>query len=308
MKLRKTKTPPPTNRQRLLGDRQSSPTAFSYHSRRSELELNTGRQLLRTSTISAKRFGKFWLQRFGLFILLAVALVSLVSSVTLSTDPKVVLVAGSSQQPFLQDKQIYTQAVVKQLSSSIWNHNKITVNTERINQQLTAQFPELASVSLTLPLVSHRPIVYLRAAQPAIILHALSGSYVLDTTGKALLSGAVPPAVTALNLPTLTDQSGLAIAVNHEALRSSDVSFIQTVVAELKVHGLTPSSLILPAASSELDIHLLGQSYFIKFNLQAGDAPQQVGTFLAVQAQFKEKNVLPGAYVDVRVNGRAYYK
>jgi len=147
MKLRKTKTPSPTNRQRLLGDRQSSPTAFSYHSRRSELELNTGRQLLRTSTISAKRFGKFWLQRFGLFILLAVALVSLVSSVTLSTDPKVVLVAGSSQQPFLQAKQIYTQAVIKQLSSSIWNHNKITVNAERINQQLTAQFPELASVS-----------------------------------------------------------------------------------------------------------------------------------------------------------------
>ena len=308
MKLRNTKTPQPTNRQRLLGDRQSSPTAFSYHSRRSELELNTGRQLLRTSTMSAKRFGKFWLQRFGLFILLAVALVSLVSSVTLSTDPKVILVAGSSEQPFLQAKQIYTQAVVKQLSSSIWNHNKITVNTERINQQLTAQFPELASVSLTLPLVSHRPIVYLRAAQPAIILHALSGSYVLDTSGKALLGGAVPAAVTALNLPTLTDQSGLAIAVNHEALRSRDVRFIQTVVAELKTHGLTPSSLVLPVASSELDVHLSGQPYYIKFNLQSDDAPQQIGTFLAVQAQLKGQNVIPGAYVDVRVNGRAYYK
>jgi len=228
--------------------------------------------------------------------------------VTLSTDPKVVLVAGSSQQPFLQAKQIYTQAVIKQLSSSIWNHNKITVNAERINQQLTAQFPELASVSLTLPLVSHRPIVYLRAAQPAIILHALSGSYVLDTSGKALLGGAVPAAVMALNLPTLTDQSGLAIAVNHEALRSRDVRFIQTVVAELKTHGLTPSSLVLPVASSELDVHLLGQPYFTKFNLQSDDAPQQVGTFLAVQAQLKGQNVLPGAYVDVRVNGRAYYK
>jgi len=136
----------------------------------------------------------------------------------------------------------------------------------------------------------------------------LSGSYVLDTSGKALLGGAVPAAVMALNLPTLTDQSGLAIAVNHEALRSRDVRFIQTVVAELKTHGLTPSSLVLPVASSELDVHLLGQPYFTKFNLQSDDAPQQVGTFLAVQAQLKGQNVLPGAYVDVRVNGRAYYK
>ena len=182
------------------------------------------------------------------------------------------------------------------------------MNTERINQHLTSQFPELASVSMTLPLVSHRPVVYLRAAPPAIILHASSGSYVLDTTGKALLSGAVPPAVSALGLPVLTDQSDLVIAVNHEALRSSDVRFIQTIEFELKAHGLLPGSLILPAASSELDVHILGQPYFIKFNLQSDDARQQVGTFLAVQSQLKGQNILPSAYVDVRVDGRAYYR
>ena len=308
MKLRKNNPPTPTNRQRIMGSRQSTPTAFSYHSRRSELELNTGRQLLRTSTVSVKRFGKFWLQRFGLFILLAVALVCFVSAVTLSGNPRVVLIAGSSQQPFLQPKQVYTQAVTEQLGNSIWNRNKITVNTERINQRLAAQFPELASVSTTLPLISHRPIVYLRAAQPAIILHTSTGIFVLDTTGKALLGGSVPSAVSALGLPVLTDQSGLAIAVNHEALRSSDVRFIQTVVAELKGHGLTASGLILPAATSELDVHLLEQPYFIKFNLQADDARQQVGTFLAVETQLKGQNSLPASYVDVRVDGRAYYK
>lgn len=308
MKIRKSKTPPPSNRQRIMGDHQSSPTAFSYHSRRSELELNTGRQLLRASTVSAKRFGKFWLQRFGLFILLAVAVASLVSAATLSTNPKIVLVAGSNQQPFLQNQQIYGQAAARQLRSSIWNHNKITVNTTRINQQLAAQFPELARVSITLPLLSHRPLVYLQPATPAVILHSSSGSYVLDTTGKVLLGGAIPEAVDKLGLPVLTDQSGLAISINHQALRTSDVSFIQTVVGELKSHGFTPSSLVLPVASSELDVQLVAQPYFIKFNLQSFDARQQVGTFLAATAKLKSQNMLPGAYVDVRVNGRAYYK
>ncbi|MEO8105095.1 MAG: hypothetical protein ABI602_02040 [Candidatus Saccharibacteria bacterium] len=308
MKLLKTKTPPPSNRQRIMGDRQSSPTAFSYHSRRSELELNTGRQLLRVSKVSAKRFGKFWLQRFGLFILLSVAAISLVSAATLSTNPKIVLVAGSNQQPFLQNQQIYSQAVARQLRASIWNHNKITVNTTRINQQLAAQFPELASASITLPLLSHRPVVYLEPATPAIIFHSSSGSYVLDTTGKVLLGGAIPDAVDKLGLPVLTDQSGLAVAINHQVLRSSDVSFIQTAVGELKAHGYTPSSLVLPAASSELDIQLAAQPYFIKFNLQSEDARQQVGTFLAATAKLKSLKTVPSTYMDVRVNGRAYYK
>lgn len=308
MKLRKTKTVTPSNRQRIMGNRQRSPTAFSYHSRRSELELNTGRQLLRASTMSAKRFGTFWLPRFGLFILLVVALVSLVSAATLSTNPKIVLVAGSEQQPFLQNQQIYTQATARQLRSSIWNHNKITINTQRLNQQLATEFPELAQVSITLPLLSHRPVVYLEPATPAIIFHSSSGSYVLDTTGKVLMGGAIPEAVAKLGLPVLTDQSGLVVAVNHQALRTSDVSFIQTVVGQLKAHGFTPSSLVLPAASSELDIQLATQPYFIKFNLQSADAQQQVGTFLAAIAKLKGQNIVPEAYVDVRVNGRAYYK
>jgi hypothetical protein len=64
----------------------------------------------------------------------------------------------------------------------------------------------------------------------------------------------------------------------------------------------------LPPATSELDVRVAGQPYFIKFNLQSGDARQQAGTFLATQSHLQSQNIVPSTYIDVRVDGRSYYK
>jgi hypothetical protein len=67
--------------------------------------------------------------------------------------------------------------------------------------------------------------------------------------------------------------------------------------------------MILPAASRELDIHLTGLPYFVKFNLNDNaDAKQQVGTFLATRKYLTTHNITPTQYVDARVLGRVYYK
>ena len=63
----------------------------------------------------------------------------------------------------------------------------------------------------------------------------------------------------------------------------------------------------LPPAASELDVKIAGKPYFVKFNLQADDARRQAGTFLATQAQLQRKGITPAQYIDVRVEGRAYY-
>ena len=71
---------------------------------------------------------------------------------------------------------------------------------------------------------------------------------------------------------------------------------------------ITITSMTLPPAADELDVHLTGVNYYIKFNLANDDARQQVGTFLATQAQLKSQGITPGQYIDVRVDGRAYYQ
>jgi hypothetical protein len=309
------------HRQLNPGLRQTT-RKFNYSASRSEQELNLGRHIEHPSTKTKKgsaqatpnRLKYLVLRRFGLIIFLLAILASSVNILTVSTQVTIVPLITSNADPaselFLHDQTVYQAAASKLVASSIWNHNKVTINTARINQQLLQQFPELSSASITLPLLSKRPIVYLQTSQPALILAASDGSFVLDDGGKALLMASKLPGKISSNLPLVTDQSGLHAELNHQVLPAADVNFIQIVLAQLSANTqhFTVASLTLPATASELDIRLNGQPYTIKFNLQNPDAREQVGTFLAIQAQLQSQHITPATYIDVRVDSRAYYK
>jgi hypothetical protein len=307
-----------TLRQRLRPDqtesRRTIAQTFSYHTQRSDQTTNTGRdgakfrnqvtgQLIGSA---AKTIGNFWLQKFGLGILLLVGLASLVSALTLSSDVKLQQIGPANRSSLFHNQAAYQATAAELLNSSLLNHNKITIDSAKLSRELLARYPELASATLTLPLLSHRPIVYISYTQPALILHNGTGSFVLDTSGKVLAPTSSEAVV--LGLPTVSDQSGFKLALNSQVLSSSDVSFIQTVVAGLQAKHVAITDMTLPTAANELDVAIGGKPYFVKFNLHAASAALQVGSFLAVQQRLTGENVTPAHYIDVRVDGRAYYQ
>jgi hypothetical protein len=293
-----------------LDDLAPSPSSFAYSGRRSEEKRLTGRQADRQAQPSRRtRLGYSWLQMLGLIILLLAAVASVVNVLSLSADAKIVPLAAKTNLSILRPTAVYQAVADRQLKSSVWNRNKITIDTAALSHQLLSQFSELSSVSVTLPLLAHRPLVYVQPAQPALILVTQQGgAFIIDVNGKALLKGANPAAFNQPNLPTVNDQSGLSLALNQQALPAPDVRFIQTVTAQLLAKQLVVSGMTLPAASSELDVHLNGRPYFIKFNLQSNNPRGEAGTLLATIAQLSRQNITPGQYVDVRVDGRAYYQ
>lgn len=310
MRLRRKRLASSARRRRRAPDpeTQSSP-GLAYRSRRAEGESNTGRNQPRPREGGTPQgLVSFVLKRFGLILLLVALFISMVNVLSLSNHAKVMSLTDNGGSSFLHDKSVYETAASKLLAGSIWNRNKITVNTSSVSQGMLKEFPELSSVSVTLPLLSKRPIVYIQTAQPALVLSAQNGDFIIDTTGKALIRTDKLPSGTDLTLPRVTDQSGLSASINHQALTSGDVSFIQTVVAQLATRHFTVSAMEIPVGTSELDVHLSNQPYIVKFNLESGTARQQAGTFLATQAKLQSQNVTPAQYVDVRVDGRAYYK
>jgi hypothetical protein len=287
--------------------------AFSYNNTGSRPEAgpNTGREGGRErgpakKPAAASSWKRFWLQRFGFIILFGALLICTVNILSLSPHAKLLPLKSADNGSFLRDQATYQAAADKLLASSLWNRNKITIDTGSFNRQMTQQFPELSSVSVALPLLAHRPVVYLQPAQPALVLAADKGSFVIDNRGKALLAADNSPSQS--KLPQVVDQSGLQIQLHRQVLSSDDVNFIQTVVAQLAARHMIVSSLVLPAGTSELDAHIAGQTYFVKFNLHDNNPRQQAGTFLATIAQLQRKNAPPGKYIDVRVAGRAYYQ
>jgi hypothetical protein len=258
---------------------------------------------------AARQLGNYWIQRFGLLVLLVVAVFCLISSASLSPHAKIVALPGAAGSALLQSTATYQAAADKFLAGSIFNRTKITANTTQLTTQMEKQFPELRSVTVTLPLLAHRPVVYLEPVQPVLIMSTTNGSFVIDSTGKALLPSTSLVAAQRDALPAVIDQSGLKIEANTQVLPSGTVTFVQEVLAQLKARQFTAASLTLPAASQELDVKLVDQPFIIKFNLaDAAHARSQAGTFLATFTRLQGQGIQPANYIDVRLVGRAYYK
>ena len=311
MKLRKNKQPPiaTSGRQRTSRHSVERPSAFSYYSRRSDELINTGRQIARTETAEhARAASRYWRQRFGLATLLITAIACLVYVSTLSSQSRVIVIAPDSTPAVLQDRQVYADAADKILASSILNRNKITVNTGSLADRLAQQFPEIADIHVGLPLLTHRVTITITNGQPVLILATAHGSYALDAGGTALLTGSQLAGLSSLHLPLVSDESSVDVRLRQQAVTSDNVNFILTVIAQLRAHKLQVESVSLPAGVSELDVRLTGQPYIIKFNLASNSSRQQVGTLLAVFDRLRDQQVTPGQYIDVRVDGRAYYK
>lgn len=308
MKLPFKKPLVPAGRQRRAYEGRAQ--VFSYHALRSQELGAAGRKLFR-DTINhetAARAKRYWVQRFGILAIIIVLSVCTVNVLLLSSDP-IIMPADPEQTYFLHSKATYQQAAAKLLSGSLLNGNKLTVNTTEVSNSLKLQFPELASVSVKLPLVGHRPLLYLVPTKPAVVLSARFGKpYVVDEKGRALTSASHLEGVDIGNLPRVKDDSGRLVRVGQQVISGDTVAFIEAVIYQVRAKHLEVSTFVLPMGKSELDMYLDGQSYFVKFNLADSTPEGQVGTFLAARQKLAGQGLTPAHYMDVRVAGRAYYQ
>jgi hypothetical protein len=147
--------------------------------------------------------------------------------------------------------------------------------------------------------------VHLNIAAPSFFLISGGRIYVVDAAGYVVAGASSLPNVK--NLTQVTDQSGFKVALGQPAMSSANVTFINTLLAELKYANVSISSLTLPLQAQELDLRTTDHGYYIKFFL-GGDVLQETGQFLATRHNFATTNTQPSEYLDVRVPGKIYYK
>jgi hypothetical protein len=295
MRFKRKAPAQPNRRQRLIEEiPKTKLSSFSYNSSsRSDKRVDRQPNALLSKEKRAK-LGRFWLQRFGLLVLLVAVAASLINILTLSRSAEIVPLTNATDRAYLQPNSVYANAADTMLRSSFWNHSKVTVDVNGLTQHMLHQFPELSDVSITIPLLAHQPLIYIEPSKPALILVANNKSFIINTAGKAVASLGQSNDLS-VGLPTVTDESGLSTVIGKQALPQNNIVFIQTVLEEI-------------SASGELDVHLTGEPYYIKFNLENNDPAEQAGTFLATISNLKQQSITPTQYVDVRLDGRAYYQ
>jgi hypothetical protein len=302
----KKRTPTNAGRTRVTQPLQRGPV-FSYANSRSVRPGASSRSISERQQETLRRGPRFpWLKRAPATVSLLLLAVVAFAILQLSDNAKVVTAGTTKRQVFLRDHKVYEDAA-QRLFSPLLNSNKLTVNAGGVAADLKKQFPELIAVSVSLPVLGDRPVVYIQPAKPKVILVAQSGMFVLDSNGRALISGNQVPRLDELGIPVVNDQSGLPITVGRAALPKGTVDFIEEVVGQLQASKITITSLAFPAGTNELHARIEGAGYYIKFNLH-GQAREEVGAFIAVKKHLEVLKKSPAEYVDVRVENKAYYK
>lgn len=283
----------------------ASKPVFSYYSNRSRTDDSVGRNKDIYSTNRLKK--RSWWHHLPTYIAGMAIITCLLYVLSLDTaHPKIVQPSGDNAT-LLRSKETYEQAIRKYLKSSILNNNKITLNISGITRDMQNEFPELANITITLPFVGRRPVVYVEPSTPTVLLSSKNGLFVLDNRGKAIIKADQFSNLSKYNLSTVNDLSGLSLQIGKGVLPASDILFITTVIEQLKAKNITVESITLPPQADQLDVRIAAKPYVIKMNLQ-NDPRQQVGRFIAAKARLETGNQEPKEYFDVRVEERVYYK
>lgn len=284
------------------------PNVFSYRASRSGTSDNLGRGQSRPAEAPTVRpsMKKSRLKRFLVILAFAAALLIVGNNLLLrGSSPDIVILGSGSTY---RSSDAYYTAAAKAFGASPFNSNKLTVNVKKIEAQMKQDFPELADVSVSLPIVGRRPTVYLQPSNSSLIMRSSYGeSFVLDENGRVTASGDIVGRFKEAGLPEVEDQSQVKYGLGEAAIPSTSVSYITEVVRQLKAKGVEITGMTLLSTPGELQVRVKDANYYVKMTTRGG-ARVAVGSFLAVKASLETQGKKPNEYIDVRIENRAYYK
>lgn len=286
----------------LPGGRTASKQAVKYNYYRSQ-DRGAGNQSIkdeeRLSANANRRINKKAL------IVLFATLIIIILELPLTMPPKVIIKNFSGSDVPISTQAVYRNAIEHIFESAgILGHTKLTFDSSKLASQLERQYPETQLVSTSYSIFSWHPTITLELEPAMLALESSTGDYLIGASGVVV---GQTTQIKSPGLPILDDQSGLKPKVGSSALPTSYMDFISNLIAQLSLNNIKPSKLVLPAASTELDLYPSGKGYFVKFNLR-GQAREEAGTYLAAANYLAKQKITPANYIDARLPGRVYYK
>lgn len=277
---------------------------FSYHSSRNRPETPSQRQ---EQTEPSKKKSGF--KHIPTFIALTVIVASCIYASLLDTNRPNIIQISDTSPSILRSNEEYQKGVASIMSDSMWNSSKLTIDTNKVAQQIKEKYTEIGEVAVTIPLLGKRPVVQISPATPLLSITSRSGTYAVSEEGRVLLSASELDDTVKDSLIKVTDSLDINVKQGEYILPRGTISFIKEVKAQLNKKGQNIENITLPAIANEVHIKIEGQPFIIKFNLQ-NDVKQQVGSYFAViESLSKNSQTAPAKeYIDVRVDGRVYYK
>ncbi len=248
-------------------------------------------------------------------ILLVSAVLIMLFSTTLSTDPAIQLKKNSYTY---RDKQEYDQYGEELLASSLFNQSKFLFSSSTFEQKMTEKFPEISDISAVVPIGGRALSVTLRISEPVAITSSGSETGILDDSG-VLVSKNIS---NSQDLPRLRFATPVASFTEGSRLLTTDeIGLLRKLEAELLDKPLVGNKNLLiqevlfNVTQGQIEISFYSKDQgsatksvvpFIAKLSTYTDNLEQVGSLIATLKQLDETGQLPTKYIDVRVPGRVF--
>lgn len=172
-------------------------------------------------------------------------------------------------------------------------------------EALQAQHPEILSVSLNGEKLYAAYSAEITLREPVAKWTIGDDTYYVDTTGIAYTIEQED--IRPIELLQIRDESGLPVASQRVASRSM-MQFIGQVVAQLNQSNVGPvrEVVIPPGTLKQIDIYVADSAY--KIMLHSDRSPAGQATDVVNALGYVESNGITPEYLDVRVEGKAFYR
>lgn len=284
--------------------RNNAALSSSQREQRARQQAQTDRQLSLQQKIEKHRRRL----RLYLFIALLVFLLLgyrlMVGGVTIESVNKVPSEKQQEYAAFIQ-KTMLENSVARQ----VW-----TVDKQALSTAVQSEFGEVQSITLNqVALLQSNVKAELTFREPVFIWKdASKNTRYLDKNG--ILFDQNYTDVNTKELPLIEDESGLVFDAGTTVVSKKTQEFIGALPAVMGRSSLpgikSPSEynkITIPQSVRELYVYPKNTAYFIKLETSRG-VEQQVSELSSLLKFLKKKNITPSKYVDIRLEGKAFYK
>ncbi len=183
---------------------------------------------------------------------------------------------------------------------SLGQGNELTIDTVALASKLQQTDPRLRNVNVVRQW-PHGLNISAQLKQPSLGWSSDGAFYVLDKDGTVI--GQLPAGS---NLPLVTDDSNLPVTLGKVVAPTEFIEYVTALVPQLRANGVTVKGIDIKDTTFDLYV-TTGQGYQLIF-----DTPRTVDSEIAdykvVMQTLAKQHATPSKYIDLRIQGRAYWQ
>ena len=248
-----------------------------------------------------KKKKKFTFKKFLMILLTILIFGSLFYVVVISSLFKVKKIQVTGEQTLTEDS-IRSQ-VENIVGSSFFNQNILFISADQIDKQLKKDNYQIASTKINrIPFNTIK--VTITEQKPSIIWKSGNTTSILAEDGRAYAGQ--PTEELLKRLPMVIDSTNLPVKAGEKTVPDTFVKFVSDINSALPSNGIKVANYEIQDTTTEI-YAVTNSGYKIRLDTTR-PVKEQITDLVTVLDQLKKQNKKVGEYIDLRINGKVFYK